>query len=261
MLLNLKASAVDSWTGEIRRRVVCDVCADSSIRPDDHVLEGFLTIILGFRTFVWTAVSYQLKDRHQFFLAVQNIGSAMADVVIDAMIAEKASFSDLQSVSGCAMAVGGICGSLLGGYALNNLKMETICLLFTVLPVLQLLPCALLEEIPSSNEPFPEMLEEKRNDNYRNTNKSNTRRRKKGQKQKKKGRRGGSDGILSERQKKQSKLFQSLKSATSELCRAFKQPIILRLIHALLINCVLFGSALTDTINQLKYVVAFLYLL
>ncbi|CAN7024788.1 unnamed protein product, partial [Brassica rapa subsp. trilocularis] len=168
MLLNLKASAVDSWTGEIRRRVVCDVCADSSIRPDDHVLE---------------AVSYQLKDRHQFFLAVQNIGSAMADVVIDAMIAEKASFSDLQSVSGCAMAVGGICG------------------------MLQLLPCALLEEIPSSNEPFPEMLEEKRNDNYRNTNKSNTRRRKKGQKQKKKGRRGGSDGILSERQKKQSKLF------------------------------------------------------
>ncbi|WZZ01129.1 hypothetical protein YC2023_073457 [Brassica napus] len=122
MLLNLNASAVDSWTGEIRRRVVCDVCADSSIRPDDHVLE---------------AVSYQLKDRHQFFLTVQNIGSAMADVVIDAMIAEtvraeKASFSDLQSVSGCAMAVGGICGSLLGGYALNNLQMETICLLFTV---------------------------------------------------------------------------------------------------------------------------------
>uniref|UniRef100_M4CZY3 Uncharacterized protein n=1 Tax=Brassica campestris TaxID=3711 RepID=M4CZY3_BRACM len=165
MLLNLNASAVDSWTGEIRRRVVCDVCADSSIRPDDHVLE---------------AVSYQLKDRHQFFLTVQNIGSAMADVVIDAMIAEtvraeKASFSDLQSVSGCAMAVGGICG------------------------------CALVEEIPSSNEPFPEMLEEKRNDNYRNTNKSNTRRRrKKGQKQKKK---KGSDGILSERQKKQSKCF------------------------------------------------------
>ncbi|CAF2088907.1 unnamed protein product [Brassica rapa] len=166
MLLNLNASAVDSWTGEIRRRVVCDVCADSSIRPDDHVLE---------------AVSYQLKDRHQFFLTVQNIGSAMADVVIDAMIAEtvraeKASFSDLQSVSGCAMAVGGICGR-----------------------------CALVEEIPSSNEPFPEMLEEKRNDNYRNTNKSNTRRRrKKGQKQKKK---KGSDGILSERQKKQSKCF------------------------------------------------------
>lgn len=37
---------------------------------------------------MWTAVSYQLKDRHQFFLTVQNIGSAMADVVIDAMIAE-----------------------------------------------------------------------------------------------------------------------------------------------------------------------------
>ncbi|KAG2280988.1 hypothetical protein Bca52824_052208 [Brassica carinata] len=79
-----------------------------------------------------------------FFLSVQNVGSAMADVFIDAMIAEalraeKASLSDLQSVSGCAVTVGGICGSLLGGYALNNLKMETICLLFTVLPALQLL--------------------------------------------------------------------------------------------------------------------------
>ncbi|CAN6933478.1 unnamed protein product [Brassica oleracea] len=71
-----------------------------------------------------------------FFFTVQNIGSAMADVVIDATIAEavraeRASFSTLQSVSGCAIAVGGICGSLLGGYALNNFKMETICLLFT----------------------------------------------------------------------------------------------------------------------------------
>ena len=37
------------------------------------------------------------------------------------------------------MTVGAICGSLLGGYALNNLKMETICLLFMVLPALQLL--------------------------------------------------------------------------------------------------------------------------
>uniref|UniRef100_A0A0D3CY55 Uncharacterized protein n=1 Tax=Brassica oleracea var. oleracea TaxID=109376 RepID=A0A0D3CY55_BRAOL len=39
-LLIIKTSAVDSWTGEIRRRVVCHVCADSSIRPDDHVIEG-----------------------------------------------------------------------------------------------------------------------------------------------------------------------------------------------------------------------------
>lgn len=36
----LKGSGVDAWTGEIRGRVVCDVCADSSIGPEDHVLEG-----------------------------------------------------------------------------------------------------------------------------------------------------------------------------------------------------------------------------
>lgn len=28
------------WTGEIRGRVVCDVCGDSSIGPEDHVLQG-----------------------------------------------------------------------------------------------------------------------------------------------------------------------------------------------------------------------------
>lgn len=265
----------------------------------------------GFRSFVWTAVSYQLKDRLQLspsasqfvfsvaffpwsikplygiisdcipiggkkrtpylvistvlslvpwlllgldstsrssslylmiFLTVQNLGSAMADVVIDAMIAEavrleKASFAgDLQSVSWFAMAVGGVCGSLLGGYALSNLKIETIFLLFTVLPALQLLSCALVEESPANNEPLPELLdsnefEEKSltsNDNYRDTSKSNTRRRK-GQK---KGKKGASNG-KSETQKKQSKSlasqwFQSLKAATFGLGRAFKQPIILR---------------------------------
>lgn len=140
---------------------------------------------------------------------------------------------DLQSVSWFAMAVGGICGSLLGGYALNNLNIETIFLLFTVLPALQLLSCPLVEEIPS-NEPLPELLdsdefeEKKSNDTYLDTKKSNTRRRK-GQK---KGKKGASSG-KSETHKKQSKslaskLFQSLKAAALELCRAFKQPIILR---------------------------------
>lgn len=64
------------------------------------------------------------------FLTVQNLGSAMADVVIDAMIAEavrheRASFAgDLQSISWMAMALGGIFGSLLGGYALNNIQID-----------------------------------------------------------------------------------------------------------------------------------------
>ncbi|KAA8523701.1 hypothetical protein F0562_010124 [Nyssa sinensis] len=175
----------------------------------------------GFRSFVWTAVSYQLKDRLKlspsasqfvssivFFpwsikplygilsdcipikgrkripylviatvlsllpwlilglsaslrsskvhlmvlLSVQNLGSAMADVVIDAMIAEavrfeKASFAgDLQSISWMTMAFGGICGSLFGGYALTNLQIDKIFLLFSVLPTLQLLSCGLVKE-------------------------------------------------------------------------------------------------------------------
>ncbi|KAL0843810.1 hypothetical protein Bca101_017056 [Brassica carinata] len=66
-------------------------------------------------------------------------------------------------------------------YALNNLRIETISLLFTVLPALQILSCVLVEEIPPSNEALPELLdsnefEKRSNDNYEDTNKSTTRR-------------------------------------------------------------------------------------
>ncbi|KNA23383.1 hypothetical protein SOVF_025360, partial [Spinacia oleracea] len=39
LLLVLTPKAI-AWTGEIRGRVVCDVCGDSSIGPEDHVLQG-----------------------------------------------------------------------------------------------------------------------------------------------------------------------------------------------------------------------------
>uniref|UniRef100_A0A2P2L9L8 Pollen Ole e 1 allergen and extensin family protein n=1 Tax=Rhizophora mucronata TaxID=61149 RepID=A0A2P2L9L8_RHIMU len=37
---------VRAWTGEIHGRVVCDVCGDSSIGPEDHVLEGAEVAVL-----------------------------------------------------------------------------------------------------------------------------------------------------------------------------------------------------------------------
>ncbi|CAI0437167.1 unnamed protein product [Linum tenue] len=37
---------VGAWTGEIHGRVVCDVCGDSSIGPEDHVLEGAEVAVL-----------------------------------------------------------------------------------------------------------------------------------------------------------------------------------------------------------------------
>ncbi|KAH9328292.1 hypothetical protein KI387_000400, partial [Taxus chinensis] len=89
------------------------------------------------------------------FLTFQNLGSAMADVVIDAMVAEaareeRAAFAgDLQSLSWLAMAVGGIAGSLIGGYALSNLRIDTIFLLFSLFPTVQLFACSLVEEKPS----------------------------------------------------------------------------------------------------------------
>lgn len=269
----------------------------------------------GFRSFVWTAVSYQLKDRLKlspsasqfvfsiaFFpwsikpiygilsdcipikgkkrtpylviatvmslvpwlilgvdetsrssmwhliilLTVQNLGSAMADVVVDAMIAEavrceKALFAgDLQSISWLAMAFGGVCGSLLGGYALTKLEIDIIFLLFSVLPGIQLFSCGLVEENSMgcevlsefSNSNDSQLLNGKTNNLDEDSSlekKSNVsaRKRKKSKKTK------FIPGKVQTQSPGKGKLlafqwFQSLKDATYSLCRAFKQPIILR---------------------------------
>ncbi|PNX91098.1 hypothetical protein L195_g047227, partial [Trifolium pratense] len=39
LLMMLFALGASAWTGEIHGRVVCDVCGDSSLGPEDHVLE------------------------------------------------------------------------------------------------------------------------------------------------------------------------------------------------------------------------------
>ncbi|KAK4753029.1 hypothetical protein SAY87_021827 [Trapa incisa] len=270
----------------------------------------------GFRSFAWTAVSYQLKDRLKlspsasqfvfsvaFFpwsikplygilsdcipikgrkrtpylvlatvlslvpwlilglndslrnsrrhlmilLTLQNIGSAMADVVVDAMIAEavrfeRASFAgDLQSVSWLAMALGGTCGSLLGGYALNSLRIAINFLLFSALPTLQLVSCTLVEETSNGVKLLQDLSDSSRTNavnGHINTldedgvatkmPHNTTKRRKKGQKNR--SRTNASSKF--QHQEKGDRLvvqwFRSLKEATYGLCQAFRQPIILR---------------------------------
>ncbi|KAH7544356.1 hypothetical protein JRO89_XS15G0154000 [Xanthoceras sorbifolium] len=182
------------------------------------------------------------------FLTAQNLGSAMADVVVDGMIAEavrseRSSFAgDLQSISWLAMAFGGICGSLLGGYALTNLKIHTIFLLFSVLPTIQLLSCGLVEENPVGSKVSHEFSHSSSSDMVNGNDKvfdedsfvektSNVSisRRKNSQKKKKK--RSGftskprtpekGDGLILQ-------WFQSLKAATYSLYCAFRQPVIFR---------------------------------
>ncbi|KAJ9153762.1 hypothetical protein P3X46_027170 [Hevea brasiliensis] len=272
----------------------------------------------GFRSFVWTAVSYHLKDRlrlspsaSQFvssvaffpwsikplygilsdcipikgrkripylviatvlslvpwpilglnaflrssrwhltvFLTVQNLGSAMADVVVDAMIAEavrfeRASFAgDLQSISWLSMALGGICGSLLGGYALTNIQIETNFFLFSVLPAIQLLSCGLITENYVGSKILPEFANSVSSSHIVNGNgivleedsflakKSNasTWRRKKSQKNSIK---RTAISTKSQIPEKDNSLalgwLDSLRAATYSLFVAFRQPIILR---------------------------------
>ncbi|XP_059290960.1 uncharacterized protein LOC132044486 [Lycium ferocissimum] len=40
------AIGVRAWTGEIHGTVICDVCSDSSIGPEDHGLEGAEVAVL-----------------------------------------------------------------------------------------------------------------------------------------------------------------------------------------------------------------------
>lgn len=268
----------------------------------------------GFRSFVWTAVSYQLKDvlklspsASQFafsiaffpwsikplygilsdcipirgkrripylfiatflslvpwpvlglneslstlqlpltvLLTAQNIGSAMADVVIDAMVAEAVKFEraafagDLQTLSWFSMAFGGVCGSLLGGYALDNLKTELIFLLFSILPAIQLLSCCFVEDNPGSakvsekiSEPASSIvngIDDEPEKISADNSKAGAFRRKKSQKNEKekpvvssKIQESGKGGSLA------SQWLQSLKMATYSLFRAFRQPMILR---------------------------------
>lgn len=85
-------------------------------------------------------------------LTIQNLGAAMADVVIDAMIAEAARkeraeyAGDLQSMSWFAMALGGMLGSVVGGFALSAFDVNGIFLLFSIFPLLQLVACGLIDE-------------------------------------------------------------------------------------------------------------------
>lgn len=46
LLMMVFSLSVSGWTGEIRGRVVCDVCGDSSLGPEDHVLEGAEVAVL-----------------------------------------------------------------------------------------------------------------------------------------------------------------------------------------------------------------------
>ncbi|KAL7143188.1 hypothetical protein ABFS83_08G174600 [Erythranthe nasuta] len=215
----------------------------------------YLVIATLLSLFPWLILSINIASRSSkvpfmIFLTVQNLGSAMADVVIDAMIAEavrleRASFAgDLQSISWMAMAFGGIFGSLIGGYALTNLRIDQIFLFFSVLPAIQLLSCGLVEESSVSSEVSPvtnggslsingrnapeDTLRIKNNSSTDNSKNKNLRR-KKSQKSEEQGPTTVTKSQVNEVEKSFStRWLRSFKTATYSLFKAFRQPMILR---------------------------------
>ncbi|KAL7103473.1 hypothetical protein ACP275_08G181600 [Erythranthe tilingii] len=215
----------------------------------------YLVIATLLSLFPWLILSINIASRSSkvsfmIFLTVQNLGSAMADVVIDAMIAEavrleRASFAgDLQSISWMAMAFGGIFGSLIGGYALTNLQIDQIFLFFSVLPAIQLLSCGLVEESSVSSEVSPVTNGGSLSINGRNTPENTSRiknnistdnsknknlRRKKSQKSEEQGTTTVTKSQVNEVEKSFStRWLRSFKTATYSLFKAFRQPMILR---------------------------------
>ncbi|TKW11883.1 hypothetical protein SEVIR_5G001600v4 [Setaria viridis] len=277
--------------------------------PSFLCLVCLIYFIQGFRSFVWTAVSYQMKDvmklspsTSQFLvslayfpwsikpvygilsdcipikqrkripyliissclsllpwlilglsqalrsspnmltalLVVQNLGSAMADVVIDAMVAESVRSAgpqfagDLQSLSWSSMAVGGIFGSLLGGYALSNLPIHAIYVVFSALPFFQLVSCMFVEDSPKGLQSAID--EHKYVDNQGAEKCSSEALGYEGTRRRKKIRKSNKSRPLSKRAEANEKHngpinsspCLSLRSAFFSLCTAFRQPTILR---------------------------------
>lgn len=156
----------------------------------------------------------------------------------------RASFAgDLQSLSWSSMAVGGICGSLFGGFALSSLRIDAIFLLFSILPCIQLLSCYFVKENSVNIEDLVEDSTAKDTQTNGSSNSraldedspltkksnSSTRKRKKGKKNtKNKAVNTRKSKVLDKGDSLATKSFHSLKNATYDLCRAFRQPMILR---------------------------------
>lgn len=146
---------------------------------------------------------------------------------------------DLQSLSWSSMAVGGIFGSLLGGYALSNLPLHVIYVVFSALPFLQLVSCMFVEDSPKG---FHSAIDEHKNvDNqssitdfpekgYSEALRYEGTRRRKGTQKNIKRRPLSKRTEANEKQNGSINLLPSLslRSAFFSLCTAFKQPNILR---------------------------------
>ncbi|XBI26615.1 hypothetical protein VPH35_051284 [Triticum aestivum] len=130
-------------------------------------------------------------------------------------------------------------GSLLGGYALSNLPINAIYIMFSALPLFQLVTCVFLKESPKG---FESTTDNAAHDHADGQNihsafagqgsgesfKYEGTRKRKGARKKSKRRSLSKRSEAHEKHNKSVDLYSSLKSALVSLCTAFKQPAILR---------------------------------
>jgi hypothetical protein len=142
---------------------------------------------------------------------------------------------DLQSLSWSSMAVGGIFGSLLGGYALSNLPIHAIYVAFSALPFFQLVSCMFVEDSPKGSQSALDERD-KHVDSQSAEKCSSEALGYEGTRRRKRTRKSNKRGPLSKRAEDNEKHSGpinpspclSLRSAFFSLCTAFRQPTILR---------------------------------
>lgn len=136
------------------------------------------------------------------------------------------------------MAFGGICGSLIGGYTLNNIQIDKIFLLFSVFPAIQLLSCGLVEEGSADDEGASHLIngQDSDEDNLRSQNNISAKKSGKKTYRRKRGKKSAKQRTVTARESEKplvqgfamEKWLKSLKTATFSLLGAFRQPMILR---------------------------------
>jgi hypothetical protein len=117
---------------------------------------------------VWGGATGQRADEAQWSegvilaaILLTTLSTAVSDVVVDAMVAEKSGGDDgiegkLQKVCWDAMAIGGLAGAVVGGQASKYLSTPQIFLLTSVCPCMVLCGAFLVKEAPLQPRDSPE---------------------------------------------------------------------------------------------------------
>eukprot|EP00271_Cylindrocystis_brebissonii_P009292 TRINITY_DN2400_c0_g1_i1.p1 TRINITY_DN2400_c0_g1~~TRINITY_DN2400_c0_g1_i1.p1 ORF type:complete len:935 (-),score=190.87 TRINITY_DN2400_c0_g1_i1:791-3595(-) len=148
----LTSTAFIPWSIKPVYGIFSDCVAIYGARRVPYLIISSILSIAAWGTMAFSDSVLSSSATFTVLLTCQNVGAALADVVVDAMIAETATddreefAGDLQALSWFVMALGGVAGSLLGSPGLQLLKPSGMFAVFALFPVSQFISCLLISE-------------------------------------------------------------------------------------------------------------------